>query len=201
MALNSSILAENQKRRYPVFYTGTVFLHIFYAFLSFRRYNNVAIWLAALAVGLHKFISLQCRVDDSSLVRIHWLENYRFSCFLDLVGDSPCQVLESFFSASSVILCIKFDTDIIGFAFIYNKACQILERIQCLSSLTDQDTHVLTFHSDAQCTFLINWNEGDPLYVCLFTLLAAVTSALSAFAIQRKSIAAQRKHGDDAEHI
>ena len=37
------------------------------------------------------------------------------------------------------------------------------------------------------CTFLINWNEGDPLYVCLFTLLAAVTSALSAFAIQRKS--------------
>ena len=33
MALNSSILAENQKRRYPVFYTGTVFLHIFYAFL------------------------------------------------------------------------------------------------------------------------------------------------------------------------
>lgn len=51
------------------------------------------------------------------------------------------------------------------------------------------------------CTFLINWNEGDPLYVCLFTLLAAVTSALSAFAIQRKSIAAQRKHGDDAEHI
>ena len=73
MALNSSILAENQKRRYPVFYTGTVFLHIFYAFLSFRRYNNVAIWLAALAVGLHKFISLQCRVDDSSLVRIHRL--------------------------------------------------------------------------------------------------------------------------------
>ena len=51
------------------------------------------------------------------------------------------------------------------------------------------------------CTFLINWNEGDPLYVCLFTLLAAVTSALSAFAIQRKSSAAQRKHGDDAEHI
>ena len=51
------------------------------------------------------------------------------------------------------------------------------------------------------CTFLINWNEGDPLYVCLFTLLAAVTSALSAFVIQRKSIAAQRKHGDDAEHI
>ena len=51
------------------------------------------------------------------------------------------------------------------------------------------------------CTFLINWNEGDPLYVCLFTLLAAVTSALSAFAIQRKSIAARRRHGDDAEHI
>ncbi len=89
-------------------------------------------------------------MDDSSLVRIHWLENYRFSCFLDLVGDSPCQVLESFFSASSVILCIEFYSDIVGFAFVYNEACKVLERIKCLSSLTDQDSHILAFKIDFQ---------------------------------------------------
>ena len=97
MALNSSILSENQKRRYPVFYTGTVFLHIFYAFLSFRRYNNVTIWLAALAVGLHKFISLQCRVDDSSLVRIHRLQRNRSSGLFHFVSDVSCQVFQCFF--------------------------------------------------------------------------------------------------------
>lgn len=51
------------------------------------------------------------------------------------------------------------------------------------------------------CTFLLNWNEGDPLYVCLFTLLAGATSAVSAFCIQRKSNIARRMHGDDAQHI
>ena len=36
------------------------------------------------------------------------------------------------------------------------------------------------------CTFLLKWNEGDPLYVCIFVLIAAATSALSAFIIQRR---------------
>ena len=112
-----------------------------------------------------------------------------------------CKVSQSLFSSCTIVLCVKLYSYITFLMLVRYTVRKILQRIQCLSSLTDQDTHVLTFHSDAQCTFLINWNEGDPLYVCLFTLLAAVTSALSAFAIQRKSIAAQRKHGDDAEHI
>lgn len=36
------------------------------------------------------------------------------------------------------------------------------------------------------CTALIQWNHGDPLYICLFVLVAAATSALSAFTIQRR---------------
>ncbi len=36
------------------------------------------------------------------------------------------------------------------------------------------------------CTALIRWNDGDPLYICLFVLLAASTSAFSAFTIQRR---------------
>ena len=39
-----------------------------------------------------------------------------------------------------------------GFAFIYNKACQILERIQCLSSLTDKDAHIFSFKINFQTT-------------------------------------------------
>ncbi|MEG2172197.1 MAG: MFS transporter [Desulfovibrionaceae bacterium] len=36
------------------------------------------------------------------------------------------------------------------------------------------------------CTILLKWNDGDPLYVCLFVLLAAATSMASAFIIQRR---------------
>jgi MFS family permease len=36
------------------------------------------------------------------------------------------------------------------------------------------------------CTALINWNNGDPLYIGVFVLIAASTSALSAFCIQRR---------------
>ena len=140
-------------------------------------------------------------MNDSSLIWIHWLKCNCSSCSLYLACNVLCKILKSLFSSSSIILCVKFYTNVSILHLVSYTIGKILKRIQCLSSLTDQDTHVLTFHSDAQCTFLINWNEGDPLYVCLFTLLAAVTSALSAFAIQRKSSAAQRKHGDDAEHI
>lgn len=51
------------------------------------------------------------------------------------------------------------------------------------------------------CTLFLKWNDGDPLYVCLFTLLAACTSAASAFIIQRKFTAARKRCGDAMEHI
>jgi MFS family permease len=37
------------------------------------------------------------------------------------------------------------------------------------------------------CTALIQYNDGDPLYICVFVLVAAATSALSAHIIQRRS--------------
>ena len=43
------------------------------------------------------------------------------------------------------------------------------------------------------CTFLLQWNDGSPLYVCLFVLLAACTSAASAFIIQRRHDRAERR--------
>ncbi|MDR1935268.1 MAG: MHS family MFS transporter [Candidatus Accumulibacter sp.] len=36
------------------------------------------------------------------------------------------------------------------------------------------------------CTAFIQWNDGNPLYICLFVLVAASTSALSAHCIQKR---------------
>ena len=36
------------------------------------------------------------------------------------------------------------------------------------------------------CTALIQWNDGDPFYICIFVLIAAATSAFSAFTIQAR---------------
>jgi MFS family permease len=41
------------------------------------------------------------------------------------------------------------------------------------------------------CTALINWNNGDPMYIGIFVLIAASTSAFSAFTIQRRHNAAR----------
>ncbi len=51
------------------------------------------------------------------------------------------------------------------------------------------------------CTYFIKAADGDPIYVCLYTMLAAATSAVSAFIIQKKHNAAVRRYGDEVEHI
>lgn len=43
------------------------------------------------------------------------------------------------------------------------------------------------------CTALMRWNDGNPAYICIFVIIAAVTSALSAFAIQRRHDRAARQ--------
>ena len=75
---------------------------------------------------LYIAVALQRCMDDSSLVWIHRFQNYRFSGFLYLEGNSSCEVFQSFFTAASVVLCIKLYTNISRFAFVYYKACQIL---------------------------------------------------------------------------
>ena len=99
----------------------------------------MTVWFFTFTYCLYEFITLKCRMDNSSLIRIHWFKNYRFSCFLNLIGNSSCQIFQSFFSASSVIFRVKLHSDVVSFSFIYNKAGKILERIQCLSSLADKD--------------------------------------------------------------
>ena len=51
------------------------------------------------------------------------------------------------------------------------------------------------------CTYFIKIADGDPVYVCLYTMLAAATSAVSAFIVQKKHTLAVRRYGEDVEHI
>ncbi len=51
------------------------------------------------------------------------------------------------------------------------------------------------------CTYFMKIADGDPKYVCMYTILAAATSAIAAFIVQKKHNAAVRRHGDDVEHI
>lgn len=49
------------------------------------------------------------------------------------------------------------------------------------------------------CVALINWNDGNPLYIGFFVLIAASTSAFSAFTIQRRhNVARAVSTGDTA---
>ena len=101
---------------------------------------------------LYIAVALQRCMDDPSFVRIHRFQNYRFSGFLYLEGDSSCKVLQSFLTTASVVLGIEFYTNVGRLAFVYHKACQILKRIQCLASFSDEDTHILTFKIHIQRT-------------------------------------------------
>ena len=51
------------------------------------------------------------------------------------------------------------------------------------------------------CTYFMKVADGDPVYVCLYTMLAATTSAVSAFIVQKKHTIAVRRYGEDVEHI
>lgn len=51
------------------------------------------------------------------------------------------------------------------------------------------------------CTYFMKVADGDPVYVCLYTMLAAATSAVSAFIVQKKHTIAVRRYGEDVEHI
>ena len=84
-------------------------------------------------------------MNDSSLIRIHRLQYHCFSCFLYFISDASCKVFKSLFTAFTIVLCIKFYTDVIGLSFVYHKTCQVLKRVKSLSSFSNEDTHILSF--------------------------------------------------------
>ena len=81
-------------------------------------------------------------MDDPSLIGIHGLQRNGTFGSLNLVGNVLCQGLQSLFSALTVIFRIQFDSQITVCFLVYNKANKILKRIQGLTSLADQDSHI-----------------------------------------------------------
>ena len=51
------------------------------------------------------------------------------------------------------------------------------------------------------CTYFMGITGGDPIYVCLYTMVACFTSALAGFVIQKRHNAAVAKYGENVEHI
>ena len=82
-------------------------------------------------------------MNDASLIRVHRLQGYRTSDSLYLISNVSGQSLQSLLPAFSVVLNIQLYADIILRLLIYNQAGQVLKGIQCLSSLTNQDAHVI----------------------------------------------------------
>ena len=73
----------------------------------------MAVRFFTFADCFHEFISLESRMNDSSLIRIHRLQYNSFSCFLNFVSNSSCKIFQSFFTALAIIFGIKFYTDVI----------------------------------------------------------------------------------------
>ena len=51
------------------------------------------------------------------------------------------------------------------------------------------------------CTYFMGITGGDPIYVCIYTMVACFTSALAGFVIQKRHDAAVAKYGENVEHI
>ena len=104
--------------------------------------------LFTLTLGKHKLIILKSRVNDASFVGIHRLQGYGTSCSLYLVGDVLCKHLQCLFSSLTIILGIKLHADILLAVLIDYETYKVLQRIQCLTSFSDEHAHLFTGQAD-----------------------------------------------------
>ena len=94
-------------------------------------------------------------MDDPSLIRVHRFQVDRLSGLLNLHGDVLRQILKRRLPSFSVVLGIQLNPDIVWLSLIDNQRSQVLQRIQCLSSLPDQKSHLVSFHRDVQALSVI----------------------------------------------
>ena len=87
----------------------------------FTENHYVAERIFSLGFCGHLTVTLQCGMDDSSLVRIHWLQMNRFPIFLYLVGNVFSQTSQSLLSSLTVILRIQlYPKILISVVFIHH---------------------------------------------------------------------------------
>ena len=100
-------------------------------------------------------------MNDPSLIRVHRLQRYGTFRSLYLVSNVLCQCLKRLFPSLAVILGIELHADVILALLVDNQADQILERIQGLTSLTDQNTHILTGEIDVHLALFLIESRCD----------------------------------------
>ena len=106
-------------------------------------------------------------MNDPSLIRIHRLQIYALAALLDLDRDILGKILKSGLASLTVILRIQLHSDICGASFVDYKAYQILKGIESLSSLSDQDAHIIAVHLDIQDLTVISTDKVDLHAHCL----------------------------------
>ena len=117
--------------------------------------------ILALAAGGDILVILQRCMNDPSLIRVHRLQRYRTFRSLYLVSNVLCQCLKRLFPSLAVILGIELHADVILALLVDNQADQILERIQGLTSLTDQNTHILAGEIDVHLALFLVESRCD----------------------------------------
>ena len=111
--------------------------------LSLQSNNDSPERLLPFTVGGNIPVILKRRMNYSSLIGIHRLQGNRALCPLYLVSDIFCKVLQRFLPSLPIVLGIDLYPDIFLRALIHHKGNKILQRIQRLSSLSDEDSHLV----------------------------------------------------------
>ena len=92
-------------------------------------------------------------MDDPSLIGIHRLKGYASLRPLHLIGDILCKIFQGFLPSLTVVFRIHLHADVIVTVPVHHEGDQILKRIQRLSSLTDQNTHIVSLEFDIHHLF------------------------------------------------
>ena len=134
----------------PIIIVVSSLIIIVHPHALFQGYHHMAVRFLSLAMSRNKFIVLKRRMDNSSLIGIHGLQCDRLPGSLYLKGNIFRQIFQGFFSSLPVVFRIHFYADIFITFLVCNQAGKILKRIQGLSSLSDENPHILSvqLHTD-----------------------------------------------------
>ena len=159
----SSVPAVSAASSAAAFFKALLFEEIFAVFIFLEIYDHLAVRFFSFTVSRDIFLILKRGVNDPPLIRIHGLKSYGLSRSLYLKRDILGKILECFLSSLSVVLCVSLDVNITVHIFVDNEGQKILKGIEGLSSLADQDTHVLPFHINCEdtCILLIIFSDHN----------------------------------------
>ena len=119
----------------------------------FGRNNNVSVRLFAVAFGSNESVVVKCRVDNSSLERIHRLESFFFTVFSYSESNLLCEFGERNGALSAVIFSVDHKSFAKRVILVDDEKREVLQRVEHVSSVTYKYTGILTRERDVICVF------------------------------------------------